>query len=113
MTKAFIVEGKTDREQLLKVLDEPVDIICTYGTINTTNLEELIDEGNYLEVYVLVDADVAGNNLRKNIKQLYPNFRQLYTKRMYREVASTPIEELTRILKSAHFIVKEFQDFSL
>jgi len=106
MKKAIVVEGKTDREQILKVLDEPVDIICTYGTINSSDLEGLLDEACYDEVYVLVDADEAGNKLRQNIKQLFPNFKHLYTKKMFREVATTPTEELIRILENAYFAVK-------
>jgi toprim domain protein len=82
MKKAIIVEGKPDREQVLKVLDEPVDIICTYGTINTSKLERILDEENYDEVYVLVDADEPGNKLRQNIKHLFPNFQHLYTKNL-------------------------------
>jgi len=31
MRKAIIVEGKTDKERLMEVLDEPVDIVCTFG----------------------------------------------------------------------------------
>ncbi len=107
MNKAIIVEGKTDREKLLEVLDEPVDIICTYGTINATELEKLVDEEKYDEVYVLVDADEPGDKLRKSIKRLFPNFRHLYTRRMYREVAATPAEELARILENAYFLVKD------
>lgn len=110
MKKAIIVEGKTDREQLLKVLDEPVVIICTYGTINATKLERLIDEELYNEVYVLVDADEAGNKLRQSIKQLFPNFHHLYTKKMYKEVASTPLEEIHRILSNAYFLTKNLID---
>jgi len=106
MKKAIIVEGKTDREKILDVLAEPVDIICTYGTIANTRLENLLDEDGYDEVYVLVDADEAGNKLRRSIKQLFPNFRHLYTQKKYREVASTPTEEIIRILENAHFLVK-------
>lgn len=109
MKKAIIVEGKTDREQLLKVLDEPVDIICTYGTINSTDLERILDEEDYSEVYVLVDADEAGNKLRRNIKQLFPNFRHLYTRKVYREVANTPTDEIAKILDKAHFIIKDIE----
>ncbi len=105
--RAIIVEGKTDRQKLLKVLDEPVDIICTYGTINNSELERIIDEETYDEVFVLVDADEPGNKLRRSIKQLFPNFKHLFTRRMYREVAATPIEEIARILKNAHFLIKE------
>jgi len=107
MKKAIIVEGKTDKEHLLKVLAEPVDIICTYGTKNVDDLERLIDEKKYAEVYVLFDADQAGNELRRSIKQLFPSFRHLYTKKMYKEVASTPLEEIVRILNNAHFELKD------
>lgn len=112
MKKAIVVEGKTDRDQILKVLDEPVDIICTYGTINSSDLEGLLDEAWYDEVYVLVDADEAGNKLRQNIKQLFPNFKHLYTKKMFREVATTPVEELIRILENAYFAVKDVDEIS-
>lgn len=107
MSKAIIVEGKTDRETLLKVLAEPVDIICTYGTSSQTKLEELIDETKYDEIYVLLDADESGNKLRRSLKNLFPNFKHLYTRRMYREVATTPQEEIADILKRAYFNVKE------
>lgn len=112
MEKVIIVEGKTDRQQLLKVLDEPVEILCTYGTINASNLEKLLDEVDHYEwVYVLVDADEAGNKLRKSIKQLFPHFRHLYTKKMYREVATTPLEEIKRILQNAHFAVRDIDEY--
>jgi toprim domain protein len=110
MKKAIIVEGKTDKQQLERVLDEEVDIICTYGTIGQVSLEDLIDEYEYCEVYVLVDADKAGKELRRSIKQEFPNFRHLYTRKKYREVASTPLEELALILHKAHFLVKEGED---
>ena len=107
MRKSIIVEGKTDRERLLKILDEDVDIICTYGTMGDDKLEKLIDEGEYDEVFVLVDADEAGQKLRRSIKRVFPNFRHLYTRKKYREVATTPTEELAKELHKAHFLVKE------
>ncbi|RNC29613.1 MAG: Ribonuclease M5 [Candidatus Dichloromethanomonas elyunquensis] len=113
MKKAIIVEGKTDRQKLLQVLDEQVHIICTYGTMNDSNVEKILDEELYDEVYVMVDADEAGNRLRHSLKRLFPNFKHLYTKRMYREVASTPMEEICRILEGAHFLVKEQDEYRL
>jgi len=104
--KVIIVEGKTDRERLLKILAEPVEIICTYGTLSEDKLEELIlplhDED---DVYILVDADHAGNKLRNQLKRELPNARHLYTRKMYREVARTPVEYLADMLDKAHFEV--------
>lgn len=111
MRKSIIVEGKTDRDRILGLLDEEVDVICTYGTISVDKLEKLIDEEEYDEVFVLVDADEAGQKLRRSIKHEFPNVRHLYTKKKYREVATTPIEELVKILHKAHFLVKESDEF--
>ena len=35
------------------------------------------------------------------------NIHPLYTRKMYREVATTPLEHLTKIFLRAHFKVKE------
>lgn len=104
--KMLIVEGKTDRKRLLQVLTEPVEILCTYGTMSDDKLEELVlavEEAE--EVYVLVDADDSGNKLRSILKRELPNARHLYTRRLYREVATTPLEHLAEILHRAHFDV--------
>lgn len=105
--KVIIVEGKTDREKLLHILNEEVQIICTYGTLSDEKLEELILPLQDEEVYVLVDADGAGNKLRQQLKQELPNARHLYTRKMYREVATTPVDHLARILADAHFGIHE------
>jgi toprim domain protein len=40
----------------------------------------------------------------------FPNVRHLYTHRMYREVATTPLNVLAQILEGAHFAVKIPED---
>lgn len=105
--KIIIVEGKTDKKVLLEILAEPVEIICTYGTLSDEKIEELIWPLQDLdEVYILTDADDSGNKLRGQLKQELPNARHLYTRKMYREVATTPIEHLVEILHKAHFAIK-------
>ncbi|WP_459929373.1 toprim domain-containing protein [Desulfosporosinus burensis] len=106
MNRVIIVEGKTDKKQLERILDEPVEIVCTYGTLGLDKLEELIAEYSEDEVCVLLDADDAGNKARRLFKQEFPNVRHVYTHRMYREVATTPLNVLTQILEGAHFAVK-------
>jgi toprim domain protein len=106
--KVIIVEGKTDRERLLTVLDEPVRIVCTFGTLSYEKMETFIQElQDEDDVYVLVDADASGMKLRSQLKRELPNAKHLYTRRMYREVARTPLEHLARVLADAHFEVEE------
>jgi toprim domain protein len=106
MGKVIIVEGKTDKQRLQKLLDEPVEIACTYGTIGEDKLEELITEYGDHEVYVLLDADYSGDKMRRLFKHEFPNVHHLYTHRMYREVATTPWHVLAQILEGAHFVLK-------
>ncbi|GAX90277.1 hypothetical protein EFBL_1903 [Effusibacillus lacus] len=101
----IVVEGKKDKERLLEILDEPVEIICTYGTLSDEKIEELIWPIQDEDVYILVDADDAGNKLRNQLKQELPNAKHLYTRRMYREVQNTPMEYLAEMLMNAHFLV--------
>lgn len=109
MGKVIIVEGKTDREQLLKVLDEPVEILCSNGTLSYEKLEEWAEWLESSEIYILVDADDPGNKLRKRINQEIPEVRHLYTHKMYREIATTPLDVLAEILEHAHFAVKDLE----
>lgn len=106
MSRVIIVEGKTDRSRLLQILDEPVEIACTYGTLGLDKLEDLIAEFSDDEVCILLDADDAGDKARRLFKQEFPNVRHVYTHRMYREVATTPLNVLAQILEGAHFAVK-------
>jgi len=110
MSKVIIVEGKTDKERLLEIIDEPVEIICSYGTISYEKLEEWANQLEDAEVYLFVDADESGKSIRKKLYQELPNIQHLYTQHMYREVATTPIEVLTQVLEQAHFKVKEVKN---
>ena len=103
--KVIIVEGKTDKERILQVLNEPVRIVCTHGTLSYEGLEQLSLSLDREDVYVLVDADKSGMRLRGQLRKELPNARHLFTRRMYREVARTPLEHLARILAEAHFEV--------
>lgn len=105
--KVIIVEGKTDKERIEQLIDEPVQIICTYGTLSYEKLEEMIVPLQNEDVYILVDADTSGMKLRNQLKQELPNATHLYTRRMYREVARTPLDFLAKVLMDAHFDVDD------
>lgn len=107
MGKVIIVEGKTDREQLLKVIDEPVEILCSNGTLSYEKLEEWAEWLEGSEIYIFVDADDPGNKLRKQLNQELPEVHHLYTHKMYRQIATTPVDVLAEILEHAHFAVKD------
>jgi toprim domain protein len=105
--KVLIVEGKTDKAKVLKLLQEPVNIICTNGTIGLEKLEELALSIEDKDVYILVDEDEAGKKLRKNLQQELPHAEHLYINKIYKEVALTPILQLAKVLLNAHFKIDE------
>ncbi|MFC0557598.1 toprim domain-containing protein [Halalkalibacter alkalisediminis] len=104
--KVLIVEGTSDRKRVKQVLDEEVDIICTYGTLGEEKLETLILPIEDKEVYILVDADESGESLRKQLKRELPNAVHLYTLKEYGQVETTPVHYLAQVLR-AHFNVKD------
>lgn len=103
--KVIIVEGKTDKARILRVIREDVEIICTKGTLSYEQVEDEIVPLERDEVYILVDADSAGNRLRRQIKRELPNAKDLYTRKSYKEVARTPLDHLAKILSDAHFTI--------
>ncbi|WP_108670634.1 toprim domain-containing protein [Peribacillus acanthi] len=105
LEKVIIVEGTSDKKKVKSVVNEPVEIICTNGTISLSKLDELIDELFNKEVYILVDADEAGEKLRKQFKREFPEAAHLYIDRAYREVATAPKHHLATVLLSANIDV--------
>lgn len=103
--KVLIVEGRQDKLRILPVLNEPVDIICTNGTISVDRLEELLEPYEDNDLYVLFDADHSGEKSRQLVKQYYPTAEHLYTRREYKQVEHTPYEYLAYILANANFQV--------
>jgi toprim domain protein len=104
--KVIIVEGTSDKRKVLNVVNEPVEIICTNGTISLTRLDEMIDELFYRDVYVLVDSDESGDRLRKQFKRELPEAAHLFIDRMYREVATAPDQHVAAVLLSANIDVQ-------
>ncbi|MDR6121758.1 toprim domain protein [Bacillus sp. SLBN-46] len=103
--KVLIVEGKSDKNKVKSIVKEPVEIICTNGTISVSKLDELIEFLEDKDVYILVDADKAGEKLRKQFKREFPHAEHLYIDRMYREVATAPVQHLATVLLGANIDV--------
>jgi toprim domain protein len=103
--KVIIVEGTSDKRKVKEIIKEPVEIICTNGTIGLERLEELIESIYDKDVYILVDADEAGEKLRKLFKREFPEAAHLYIDRSYKEVATAPKHHLATILLQANIDV--------
>ncbi|BBW97451.1 MULTISPECIES: toprim domain-containing protein [Geobacillus] len=104
--KVIIVEGRSDKQKVAAVLNEPVVIVCTNGTISDARLEELADEFEGQDVYVLADADEAGEKLRRQFRRMFPEAEHIYIDRAYREVAAAPLWHLAQVLLRADFEVR-------
>ncbi|WP_404802037.1 toprim domain-containing protein [Sutcliffiella tianshenii] len=100
--KIIIVEGKSDKKRIQQIINEPVHIICTNGTISVTRLDELMEDLYDKEVYILVDSDDSGDKLRRLFKREFPEAEHLYIDKMYREVASAPYQHIATVLLSAN-----------
>jgi toprim domain protein len=105
LNKVIIVEGTSDKRKVKSILNEPIDVICTNGTISLSKLDELVDELMDKEVYILVDADESGEKLRKQFKRELPEAVHLYIDKMYREVATAPSYHVATVLLSANIDV--------
>ncbi|WP_251550029.1 toprim domain-containing protein [Neobacillus muris] len=107
--KVLIVEGKSDKNKVMSIIKEPLEIICTNGTISHSKLDEWIELLEDKDLYILVDADESGEKLRKLFKREFPNAEHLYIDRMYREVATAPVQHLATVLLGANIDVhKEY-----
>ena len=103
--KVIIVEGNSDRKRLVKILAEPVKVICTNGTISPYQLEEILTPYEGWEMFVFVDADEDGEKIRTLFKREYPMAIHIYTEKVYREVETTPDNVLATVLQAAHIEV--------
>ncbi|WP_232697725.1 toprim domain-containing protein [Brevibacillus daliensis] len=106
----IIVEGKTDKARLEKVLAEPTQIYCTHGSFSFEKgekLQSIIEEAE--EVYIFTDEDYDGKKLRQQLKEEIPWAHHLHTRKVFAEVARTPLEELAMILDEAGFETIKYQ----
>lgn len=105
--KVIIVEGRTDKEQIRKVIDEDIQIICTNGTLGVSKMEEIIFQYDLdnKDVFILVDEDQAGHKLRKQLSLELPHATHIYIDKAFREVAATPALELATALVSKRIAV--------
>ncbi|MDK7115588.1 toprim domain-containing protein [Staphylococcus pettenkoferi] len=107
VNKVMIVEGKTDKQRVQEVIDEPLHIICTHGTMSVDKVDQIIDNYEGQTIYVLADADDEGRKIRSWFKHYLSESHHIYIDRQYREVARCPKDYLARVLERHGFEVKD------
>ena len=102
----MIVEGRSDKQQLQKIVANNVHIICTNGTKDEEALIELIEPYEDAALFTFFDRDKSGDYLRKKMQRVYSEALQLQLSAPYIQVAETPITILREILSAAKIDVK-------
>lgn len=105
VNKVLIVEGKSDKRRVEEVLLEPVDIICTNGTMGVEKLDAMIEELYDRQVYILSDADSEGRKIRKWFKKHLSESTHIYIDPKFTEVGRCPRDYLANLLMRHEFYV--------
>lgn len=101
MDFVIIVEGKNDKSRLSRVLSPEIPVHCTFGTLNTSRIEQLIRAVENRHVYLLMDNDASGRRIRGILRDVFPDADHIYTRRGYHGVEGTPEEYLIQQLEKA------------
>ena len=104
--RVIIVEGGSDKKRLARILVEPVEIICTNGTVSPYRLEELLAPYEEHELFVFVDADEDGEKTRVLFKREFPAAIHLYTEKVTGKWRQPHIKCLATILQGADFKIR-------
>lgn len=105
--RIIIVEGANDREVIQKVLQDAVPIICTYGTFGIEKFDEMLEKYQLDDkaVYIFVDEDEAGKELRKELTRELPNAVHLYAREEWPEVENASAKQIGTELVKHNFNV--------
>lgn len=108
LESVIIVEGKNDKKLLRAVLAKDVQIICTYGTFGIEKFDDMLEayDLDNRDVYIFVDADKSGMELRKSLSKELPHARHLYISKDTGEVEKALAEEIALIV-APYFPVKK------
>lgn len=108
--KVMIVEGITDKRHIERILEEPVTILCTYGTFSIEYFDRLLETYDLFEedVYIFVDEDEPGLKLRQHLNEELSHAKQMHIPALFKEVAETPLHVIAEILIKHNFIINPF-----
>ena len=99
VNKVIIVEGKSDKKRVQQVIAEPVNIICTHGTMSIDKIDNMIETLYDKQVYVLADSDDEGEKIRKWFKRYLSESEHIYVDKTFCEVAKCPKNYLAHVKK--------------
>lgn len=101
MDATIIVEGKNDRSRLKRVINERIQILCTYGTPGSAQLDKLRKDAGDRDVFVFTDNDSSGRRIRGMLSDVFPDAVHIYTRKGYAGVEHTPEDYLIEQLEKA------------
>ncbi|MCD8900382.1 toprim domain-containing protein [Staphylococcus gallinarum] len=107
LNQVIIVEGKSDKKRVKQVIDQPIEIICTNGTMGVDKLDAMIESLYGKQVHILVDSDNEGEKIRKWFKRYLSESHHIRIDKQYCEVAKCPKPYLSRVLEKNGFKVKD------
>ncbi|WP_251519270.1 MULTISPECIES: toprim domain-containing protein [Staphylococcus] len=107
LNQVIIVEGKSDKKRVKQVIDQPIDIICTNGTMGIDKLDAMIESLYDKQVYILVDSDDEGEKIRKWFKKYLSESKHIRVDKQYCEVARCPKPYLSKVLSKHGFDVRD------
>lgn len=90
VNKVIIVEGKSDKKRVQQVIAEPVNIICTHGTMSIDKLDDMIESLYDKQVFVLADSDDEGDRIRNWFKRYLSESEHIFIDKTYCQVANCP-----------------------
>ena len=107
LNKVIIVEGKSDKKKVQQVIAEPVNIICTHGTMSIDKLDDMIETLYGKQVYILADSDDEGEKIRKWFKRYLSESEHIYVDKTYGEDARCHKNYLDHVLSKYGFKEKK------
>ncbi|HEI7491741.1 TPA: toprim domain-containing protein [Staphylococcus aureus] len=107
VNKVIIVEGKSDKKRVQQVIAEPVNIICTHGTMSIDKLDDMIESLYDKQVFVLADSDDEGDRIRNWFKRYLSESEHIFIDKTYCQVANCPKQYLAHVLSKHGFTCKK------
>ena len=95
-----IVEGKNDRSKLKRLVGPEINILCTFGTLNSLKLETLRKKWGMMR-FICSWTMTAQVKIRGVLRDAFPDAVQMYTRRGYAGVEGTPDEYIISQLEKA------------